>query len=110
MIIPPRHGTASAHESAAAIGLAPTEREFTATFLVITDALLGKPSTADYVGRTRDAERWSVLLCGRHVDVIYHPSRALISLVLPSRRPGDAAAIPVVMPNGPKLRTFETVT
>jgi hypothetical protein len=79
---PTRHGTASAVSSANRLGLNPTERDFRDAFLAITDGLLGEPSTARYLGPTRDAERWSVQLCGRDVDVLYHPAHATISAVL----------------------------
>lgn len=87
----------SAHESADRLGLSTTDRDFRATFLSITDTLMGEPSTASYLGPTRDSERWSVMLCGREVDVIYHPDRAMISLVLPPRRL-DGATVQLVAP------------
>lgn len=104
----PPFGTSSAHESAARLGLSTTERDFRAGFLSITDALLGEPSTAHYLGPTRDAERWAVILCGREVDVIYHPDRAMISTVMPQRRP-DVAALRVVEPNSPTTGAAEAV-
>lgn len=107
MILPTRHGTASAVSSATRIGINPTERDFVAVFLEITGSVLGEPSTARYVGPTRDAERWSVLLCGREVDVIYHPARATISTVLQPRRPEDAVGAPVDQPGGPHTRAAE---
>lgn len=58
------HGTASATTSAGRLGLYPTETKFRHVFLAITSAVLGEPSGARFVGPTRDAERWSVQLCG----------------------------------------------
>lgn len=89
--LPPRHGTASAVTSAARLGLNPTEAEFRDAFVEITSATLGEPSTARFVGPTRDSERWSVQLCGREVDVLYHPQRATISAVLRPIARGVAA-------------------
>lgn len=106
-ILPPHHGTSSAHESAARLGITTTDRDFRVAFLSITDALLDEPSTASYLGPTRDAERWAVILCGRDVDVIYHPDRAMISMVLPQRHPDGAAAVRVVAPNGHGHQTAE---
>jgi hypothetical protein len=105
--IPPRHGTATAHEGAARLGLHPTEYDFQAAFLTITDALLDQPSTARYLGPTRDAERWSVLLCGREVDLIYHPTHAMIGAVLPPKRPGDAVGAASTAPRDPNSRSAE---
>lgn len=104
---PPRHGTATAYDGAARLGLHPTEYDFQAAFLAITDAILGEPSSARYVGPTRDAERWSVLLCGREVDVIYHPQTATISAVLPPKRPGDAVGAVQAAPRGPNPHSAE---
>jgi hypothetical protein len=83
---PIQYGTSSAHESASRLGLSTMDRDFRAAFLSITDSLLGESSTASYVGPTRDAERWTVVLCGRDIDVIYHPERAMISSVMLHRR------------------------
>lgn len=105
--LPPRHGTASAITSAARLGLQPVERDFLDAFLAITSAHLGEPSTARFVGPTRDAERWSVQLCGREVDVLYHPQRATISAVLRPMRPGDAVEAPADQPRGPGPRGEE---
>lgn len=90
MIAPPfRHGTASAREGAARLGLIPEERDFRAAFLAITDAVLGHPAAARYVGPTRDAEGWTVCLCGQEVDVIYVPARA--SVTAPHGRGGGVS-------------------
>lgn len=98
--IPAPYGTSSAHESAARLGLSTADRDFRDAFLSITDALLDRESSSHYLGPTRDAERWAVMLCGRDVDVIYHPERAMISTVLPPRRSDGVPAGPVVAPTG----------
>lgn len=106
-VLPPHHGTASAHESAARLGLSTNDRDFRGAFISITSALLDEPSTAYYLGPTRDAERWAIVLCGRDIDVIYHPERAMISMVLPQRR--SDGVIATLEPNGQGPQKAEAV-
>jgi hypothetical protein len=85
--LPPVHhyGTQAATAQAKRLGVNASESDFRTAFLEITGAQLGEPSSARYIGATRDAERWRVTLAGRSVEAIYAPDSAAIVAVLAMR-------------------------
>jgi hypothetical protein len=93
---PPPWASHTAVARASALGINATMADFRDAFLAITDAVLGVAGPAMFVGRTRDAERWTVPLAGVPVEVLYNPAIPLIFHVEASRprRGGQAVAAP----------------